>query len=123
MDSIRKQNDDLRAYNLLVLENDFLQDMETNNHRWGKLEKHDVKKMYSYFILFNVSYNLYDAYSNNSIDEDVYKAQLDNTANTTYRERDFILQHVFPRGYKKSFCGEIESRWKNISESGTLLQS
>jgi uncharacterized membrane protein len=120
IEATRKLNDDNRAYNLLVIENEDLQSLDAQRHRWGQLENSDVKKMFSYFILVNISYNLYEAYLNNAVDKNVYRSQLDNCANTTYLEKDFVLQHVFPRGYKEGFCNEIKERWEAISKDGTL---
>jgi len=117
---IQKLHDDLRFYNQLVLENDDLQDMEVKLHRWGTITKDEVKKMYYYFILFNVTYNSYEAANRGAINKLVYESQVNNVANTTYDEREFIKKHVFPRGYENGFRKIILSKWELIDSTGTL---
>lgn len=123
IEATKKLNDDLREYNMLVIKTLELQELEASSHPWGdrKLEISEVKKMYYYFILLNVSYNLYAAYSIDSIDKGVYRAQLDNTANNTCADRNFIEQHVFPRGYKEEFCKELIGRWDFIETTKKFI--
>ena len=120
IDTIRKLHSDLLAFTQLVLANDDLQEMEAKNHRWGTLTKKEVVKMYRYFILFNSSYHIYEAGSRNAIRSEAYHSELNNVANITYEEREFIKQHVFPRGYENGFRKCIVSLWERIDQSGTL---
>ena len=123
IEATKKLNDDLREYNLLVINNEELQILESESHPWGekKLTPEEVKKMYFYFILINVSYNLFASYVNSSIDKKVYKAQLDNTANNTSADRRFIEDNVFPRGYAEDFIKEITERWDFIEKSKSKI--
>ena len=116
----RQIQEDLRHYNFLVLENKDLQKLEGQRHRWGKLDEDDVVKMYHYFIMLNISYSAYECMKRKAISKPVYESKINNTANLTFIDREFILQHVFPRGYENGFKKEITDRWRKIENSGTL---
>jgi len=120
IDTVRKLHDDLSSYTKLVLENEDLQELEAKNHRGGTLTKGEVVKMYRYFLLFNSSYSIFEAGSRNAIRSEAYHAEMNNVANMTYEEREFIKKHVFPRGYENGFRGCILDLWKQIDLSGTL---
>lgn len=120
MESSRKMNEELKTYTQMVLESEDLQELEIKSHRWGKLDKNDVKKMYRYFILFNIAYSCLEARNVNAISKPLYEIKMDHWANVTFDEKGFIKQHVFPRGYGNDLRKEFVKRWKTIDDSGTL---
>ncbi|MEE9337489.1 MAG: hypothetical protein V3U87_05370, partial [Methylococcaceae bacterium] len=118
IDTVRKLHDDLSSYTRLVLENEDLQELEAKNHRWGALSKEEVVKMYRYFLLFNSSYSVFEARNKNAIRLEMYLSEMNNVANMTYEEREFIKKHVFPRGYENGFRKCILDLWAEIDKSG-----
>jgi hypothetical protein len=110
----------LRSYNELVLENDEMQDLTIQTHPWGSLEKTEVVRMYRYFLWLNISVALYDAKIRNAVDKPTYESHINNTANLTFKDREFIKQHVLPRGYPKAFREELMRRWNQIDKGGSL---
>ncbi len=102
----------MRHWNLLVLENTDLQEFESNHHSWGELSRNEVKKMYRFFILLNVLHSQFSAYQIKAIDENVYSSVLKNIANMTYSNSDFIEKNCFNRGYPDSFKNELRKAWE-----------
>jgi uncharacterized membrane protein len=120
IDTARRLAEDLRHYNELVLKNEDLQEIAAASHRWGHLDKKDVVRMYRYFVLFNVALSLFEAKGKKAVNTATYEAQMNTFANTTFADKDFVKQHVFPRGYTKEFRKEIGDRWLLIDRDGTL---
>jgi len=76
--------------------------------------------MYRYFILLNIALSLFEADKRGSVDTSTYQSQMNNTANTTFQDKEFIKQHVLPRGYPRTFRDDIITRWESIDKNGTL---
>ncbi len=114
----RLLNENLRHYNELMISNEQLQDLDIKRHRWGNLEKDELIMMYQYFIYLNLTQSAFKA--RKALDNEVFESQLNNAANLTYKDREFINQHVFPRGYSGGFQSELKKRWEKIYKDGTL---
>ena len=120
IESIRKMQDNYRYYNQLVLDNPDLLEYERLNHKWGNLSSDEVKKMYRLFIKINMYYSNYDAGLRKAMGKTAWESHLNNLANTTFGDREFIKQHIFPRGYENAFRAEVLKRWEAIDKQGAL---
>jgi hypothetical protein len=79
--------------------------------------------MYHYFVLLNVFQAAYTASQRGAIDEATYRAHLNNIANLTCNDSEFISQHVLPRGYTDEFRQTLQHLWTDIRTRGTLRAS
>jgi hypothetical protein len=120
VETIRRLSEDLRHYNELVLSNEDLQELATENHPWGKLQKDDIRRMYRYFTYLNIAVNMFEARARGAVDMNKYESHINNTANLTFKDREFIKQHVLPCGYAKVFREELLYRWERIDRGGSL---
>ena len=111
----RRLSEDLRHYNNMILEDEELQDIEVENHPHGNLDRDGVKRMYKHFIRMNISMNLWEARRRNAVSEKRFLTHLNNLAMQTYRDRDFIMQHVLPRGYPEDFRELLLNTWQNAA--------
>jgi hypothetical protein len=113
----------MRHYNMLVLEDAGLQQFEAERHPYGRemaqgFTAEDAKTMYRFFILLNVVRAMHVAKRSGAIDDLDYNAVIRNTANMTFRDREFIRAHCFPRGYTRAFRDQFEEKWKRREENG-----
>lgn len=113
-------NEDRRHLNELMLSNQQLHDLEIKRHRWGRLNKDEVVLMYTYLMYLNIAHSALEAYKRNALGRETFESHINNTANLTHKDRDFINQHVLPRGYGIGFQSELKNRWGEIDKNGTL---
>ena len=110
---------DWRDYNLAVLSDKDLQDLEAENHLVGGLSNTEVKKMCIYFIKLNVPYNMWIASNSDLIDDTRVDAEIENQATLLRKDQDFIERNVFPRGYDEAFCDLVRTKWRELARDGT----
>ena len=135
VDSLRELNSSWNNLNALVVQNDFMATIESENHPYGKLSIDDTKKMYFYFMIVNQGYtawilNKNELYSSlarivprclrSASDSAQYVKQfLENEALILFNDRKFVTEHVLPRGYSVGFQQEFRDIWANIEKEKT----
>lgn len=104
----------IRHFNLLVLQDDELQLLEAERHPFRgseKFDESDVRKMYRFFLLLNVAQTMHVASRAGAVDPVSYDALIRNSARMLYADREFIKTHCFVRGYPVRFSEQIEKYW------------
>ncbi|TPM39366.1 MULTISPECIES: hypothetical protein [unclassified Mesorhizobium] len=97
-----------QTHNSVVLSNPRLLSLEKRLHPFGDLTDEEVRRLYIHFMTLNVCYN---AWANrDQIDRSLSESTIDNSVNRLFLDRDFVVQHVLPRGYPKDFAEEILRR-------------
>lgn len=107
-------------YNSLLMNYDELKHIEIDRHPWGKINKEDIGNMVIYFTLLNASVTLWQAHKLSAVEEGIYESAFNHLANRTHRDREFIKQHILPRGYPKLYREELIQRWEKIDKEGHL---
>lgn len=104
--------------NLLVIANQELQDIESENHFVAEgLSRKEVRKMFYYFEQLNsigstLEYGS-DGLSISKYDGDLYYvSSVKNIVKCIYWDREFVRTHCFPRGYTEDFITFMEAQWK-----------
>lgn len=110
----RQSNNEMQTYNLAVLQDDKLLQMEADNHPYGDIGLEDARKMYQYFLWINVADSLRKAAENGLLDENVAEARFKNQARIAYPDRAFLETHVFPRGYEPDLIEAFRKHWKVV---------
>lgn len=110
----RHSNNEMQTYNLTVLQDDKLLQMEADNHPYGEIGVEDARKMYRYFVWINIADNMRKSAENNLLDRDLAQSRLDNQARIAFPDRDFLETHVFPRGYEADLVEAFRKRWRTI---------
>lgn len=106
---------DWRDYNLAILADPDLQDLESQNHIHPGLNPKEVKKMCIYFIKINVPYNMWIASKHALLTPADVSREVDNQSRLLFGDRDFVIRHVFPRGYDPVFCELFHDRWRKMA--------
>ena len=106
-------------FNQALLNDPELLEFEIELHPFGKLTKREMKKVYFYFLRWNVAYSAYTG-KGEMLDRLALSA-LNNEANISFPDREFIKQHVFGRGYNREFTAEFEKKWEMIEKTGKSL--
>ncbi|CUH64324.1 hypothetical protein TG4357_01212 [Thalassovita gelatinovora] len=110
----RTIQNDWRDYNLAVLADQDLQDLEASNHIFDGLTPPEVKKMCIYFIKINVPYNMWIASKNKLLTQTDVDREIENQSKLLFSDRAFIRKHVFPRGYDSDFSDLFNARWAQM---------
>ena len=101
-------------FNQAVIEFSELLDFEIERHPHGHLEPHQMKLVYFYHMRFSI---VYAAFKNQGeLDDDHLQSAFHNEANISYRDRQFIIDNVFGRGYDVSFSNKFIDAWKKIDQ-------
>ncbi|MEL7184667.1 MAG: hypothetical protein AAGK57_13590, partial [Pseudomonadota bacterium] len=98
-----------------ILEVEEYQKFEQDMHPHGDLTADDVKKLYFYFNILNKARLSLFMVWNDDVDVKLGNTNLNLVANLLYKDRQFVRDHAFPRGYVH-LPGEIELRWAKIEE-------
>jgi len=101
--------------NTVLSDNDLLK-IEAENHPFGVVNEADMKRIYHYFNWLNVSVYIYNAHKIGIADKELRDTRLRNHALITFRDREFIRIHVFPRGYGDDFVRVFESHWNALEK-------
>lgn len=112
-------NSSWQSFNQVLVGDDQFIEFESQFHPFGKLTHDEVKKLYYYFMRFNVAYAAFQG--RDHFHRKLASSSLRNEANLTFRDRNFIREHVFGRGYDKGFSDQFEENWKLIEDSGKTL--
>jgi len=110
----RHSNNEMQTFNLAVLQDDNLLQIEADRHPFGEIGLDGARKMYQHFLWLNITDNIRKASKNGLLDKAVAEARFANQALLTYPDRDFLEKHVFPRGYETDFIEAFRKRWNVI---------
>lgn len=111
---LRHGNNEMQSYNLTVLGDDRLLEMEAENHPFGEIELEDARKMYRYFLWMNVADNIRRASKAGLLDKNYAEARFTNQARIAFPDREFLEAHVFPRGYEPDLIEAFRKRWSKM---------
>ncbi|UWQ18532.1 hypothetical protein [Jannaschia sp. M317] len=111
----RSGQTDWRNYNLAVMADEDLQDLERQNHLIGGLSHPEIKKMCISFIKIYVPYNMWIAQRNDLFDAADVDREIANQARLLFRDRTLFRRHVFLRGYDPAFCKLFQDRWDRMA--------
>lgn len=104
-----------RNYNLAVMADEDLQDLERQTHLIGGLSRPEIKKMCISFIKINLPHNMWIAQRNDLFDAADVDREIANQARLLFRDRTLFRRHVFPRGYDPAFCKLFQDRWDRMA--------
>ena len=102
----------------LVGDEDFIR-FEQALHPHGELSTEDIKRVYFYFMRFNVAYSAFEG--TGELSERLAQSAFNNEANLSFHDRDFITKHVFGRGYDRGFADQFIKKWKEIEQRQKTL--
>lgn len=108
----RSVQSDWRDYNLAILADADLQNIEADNHLFDGISTIEVKKMSIYFIKLNVPYNMWIASKNDLLEMKDVDREITNQSDLLFKDRAFVEKHIFPRGYDDAFCELFRHKWK-----------
>lgn len=95
----------------LVGDKEFLA-FERELHPHGDLSEEDIKRIYFYFMRFNVAYSAFKG--SGELSMRLAQSALNNEANLSFHDREFIKKHVFGRGYDRGFADKFIKKWAEI---------
>ena len=108
-----------QAFNQLVVEDEDFQEFEKVLHPYGELTAAEIKRMYFYFLRFNNIYSVFS--STGEMHDPLAISALHTEANVSFKDQEFVRQHVFVRGYDAAFIRQVETLWKKIETTGKTL--
>ena len=111
-------NSKWQTFNQSLLADPVFIEFERNLHPFGKLSENEIKKLYFYFMRWNV---VYSAFQSGDLSKGLAQSSLNNEANISFHDRKFIYDHVFGRGYDRNFTKMFEEKWKEIEKNGETL--
>ncbi|MFC4215991.1 hypothetical protein ACFP4H_22525 [Pseudophaeobacter arcticus] len=109
-----------QTVNQTILGDDNLLEIERENHPFGTLTLAETKKMYHYFCSLNIARNALVGLNTGHLEVSYANFYINNCANISFKDRDFIRINVFPRGYPV-LRHEIEKRWELIEKEGNPI--
>ena len=112
-------NKSWQVFNSLLIQDESLIEIERGIHPHGEVSKQDIKRIYYYFLRFNVAYGAFTG--TGEMNSRLAESSLNNEANCTYADQIFIRENVFGRGYNEEFSNEFERRWKIITKTKQYL--
>lgn len=116
----RRMSEALQHYNELILASSDWQKAEESKHPWGTLSQDEVVKMYRYFLLLNMSVDMWEAHLREAVSPCGYNSHMNHLANVTHMDQEFIKRHVLTRGYPLDYREELMRRWTLIDREGLL---
>lgn len=111
----------MQIFNQAVLNDDDFIKYDCQLHPFGDLSEPEIKKIYFWFLAFNISYAAAQASKHKSMRSKLAKSSLTNIANLSFSDRDFIKKHVFTRGYDNKFVQKFEKLWLKIDTNNRTL--
>ena len=105
-----------QVFNQSFLNDPDLIEIECELHPFGKLTHTEMKRVYFWFLRFNVTYSAYRSTHRKFMSTKLAQSSLANEANLSYRDQDFIKKHVFVRGYDKGYTDSIIDLWEQIDK-------
>jgi hypothetical protein len=111
----------MQVFNQAVLNDDDFIKYDCQLHPFGCLSEPEMKKVYYWFLAFNISYAAVQASKHKSMRSKLAKSSLANIANISFGDREFIETHVFSRGYDGDFVKEFKTKWQKIEDDNKTL--
>lgn len=98
------------THNSSVLSDPDLLEIEAKLHPYGDITAEDVKRMYLHFMKLNIALNCWS--SSSLADNEIKEETIHNCVETTFKDKDFVIEHVLRRGYPRDFSEEIKHRYE-----------
>jgi hypothetical protein len=114
-------NQSWQTFNHLVVSEKTFLEIECALHPHGDLTLEEMKRVYFWFLRFNVSYMAHRESTHQSMRKALAKSALNNEANLSYPDRKFIKTHVFTRGYDSDFTKKFCDLWDEIEDNNQVL--
>lgn len=111
----------MQIFNQAVLNDDEFIKYDCQLHPFGDLSEQEIKKVYFWFLAFNISYAAAQASKHKSMRSKLAKSSLTNIANLSFGDRNFIEKHVFTRGYDNEFVLGFKKQWREIDKNNRTL--
>lgn len=108
-----------QVFNQVLSDTEEFVKFERELHPYGDLSREDVLRMYFYFMRFNTVYA--STRNPDQLEGPLAMSALNTEANISYRDRQFVRDHVFGRGYDVAFSQKIEMLWATIQKTGKTL--
>jgi hypothetical protein len=115
----REAQNEWQQYNQLVLTNPDVAQVDRNLHQHGDISAEDHRKMFVYFMILNMGLNIWISKQNKLIRPDIAVSINKNISSLLHKDKDFIEQHVFPRGYPDLFAELLREHWQGIDAKVT----
>lgn len=115
----RDFNSAWQGFNQTLVSNDAFVGFERVAHPYGELSEEDVKRLYFYFMRFNVAYSAF--IGDKQLRSKLAESALKNEINVSFKDREFIKRHVFRRGYDSDFAEKFIAGWEKIETTGDPL--
>ena len=107
----------MQTVNINAIKDDNFVAITQSQHPFGELSIEDTRRLYGYFLSYNVVFNLWHAAQQGDADANVAEKIFQNHVFLTYKYRHFCHEHVHTRGYNDHFVSAITRGWEYIAET------
>lgn len=111
---------DWQQVNVAVLSSEELLAIEAKLHPFGALDVAQARSLFRHFLILNVAFSAWASRGHFSHDA-LAQSTVRDAINIVYKDREFVRNHVLPRGYPAEFAKIIEDGWAEIERTGSAL--
>lgn len=112
-------NRDWIGINQLIISDPDMVEIARQAHPIGDISTFELKKIYFCFSQLNPAYTSWINARTKAAFGSVPRSVLEGQAIATFRYRDFIEMHVFPRGYDPDFKQDLRKLWVSLEKKET----